>query len=43
MRRKSNVVSLIVGFFSSIFAFLGIVTCCGYAVDYLFLPEYWHG
>lgn len=29
MRRKSNVVSLIVGFFSSIFAFLGIVTCCG--------------
>lgn len=29
MRRKSNVVSPIVGFFSSIFAFLGIVTCCG--------------
>lgn len=29
MRRKSNVISLIVGFFSSIFAFLGIVTCCG--------------
>lgn len=29
MRRKSNVVSLIAGFFSSIFAFLGIVTCCG--------------
>lgn len=29
MRRKSSVVSLIVGFFSSIFAFLGIVTCCG--------------
>jgi len=29
MRRKSNVVSLIVGLFSSIFAFLGIVSCCG--------------
>lgn len=29
MRRKSNVVSLLTGFISSIFAFLGIITCCG--------------
>jgi len=29
MRRKSNVVFLLTGFISSIFSFLGIVTCCG--------------